>query len=101
MSFTLAARGESTMGRVPSDPGADAKRRDAGDMGISSRSANDADAPASPEPFGRLCIAGNLCVARRQRWHRIASSSRLDLARNTQARDLLYFNHGLLALVTL
>jgi hypothetical protein len=93
----LAARGESTIGRVPSAAGADARRRDAGDAGTSSRSANAADAPAPPEPFGRIGIAGNLCVARRQRCPRIASSSRLDLARNTYARDLLYFHHGLLA----
>ena len=79
----LAARGESTIGRVPSAAGADARRRDAGDTGISSRSANAADAPAPPEPFGRIGIAGNLCVARRQRCPRIASSSRLDPARNT------------------
>jgi len=97
--FSLAARGESTIGRVPSAAGADARRRDAGDTGISSRSANAADAPAPPEPFGRIGIAGNLCVARRQRCPRIASSSRLDLARNTYARDLLYFHHGLLARV--
>src|SRR5271157_210362 len=84
------------MGRVPSVAGADARRRDAGDTGISSRRANAADAPAPPEPFGRIGIAGNLCVARRQRCPRIASSSRLDLARNTYARDLLYFHHGLL-----
>jgi hypothetical protein len=94
--FSLAARGESTIGRVPSAAGADARRRDAGDTGISSRSANAADAPAPPEPFGRIGIAGNLCVAHRQRCPRIASSSRLDLARNTYARDLLYFHHGLL-----
>jgi hypothetical protein len=50
----LAARGESTIGRV------------LGDAGTSSRSANAADAPATPEPFGRIGIAGNLCVARRQ-----------------------------------
>jgi hypothetical protein len=96
----LAARGESTIGRVPSAAGADARRRDAGDAGISSRSANAADAPAPPEPFGRIGIAGNLCVTRRQRCPRIASSSRLDLARNTYARDLLYFHHGLLARIS-
>src|SRR5271157_5416773 len=84
------------MGRVPSAAGADARRRDAGDTGISPRSANAVDAPVPPEPFGRIGIAGNLCVARRQRCPRIASSSRLDLARNTYARDLLYFHHGLL-----
>ena len=95
----LAARGESTIGRVPSAAGADARRRDAGDTRISSRSANAADAPAPPEPFGRIGIAGNLCVARRQRCPRIASSSRLDLARNTYARGLLYFHHGLLDLL--
>jgi hypothetical protein len=93
----LAARGESTIGRVPSAAGADARRCDAVDAGTSSRSANAADAPAPPEPFGRIGIAGNLCVARRQRCPRIASSSRLDLAPNTYARDLLYFHHGLLA----
>jgi hypothetical protein len=92
----LAARGESTIGRVPSAAGADARRRDAGDAVSSSRSANAADAPAPPEPFGRMGIVGNLCVARRQRCPRIASSSHLDLARNTHARDLLYFHHGLL-----
>ena len=96
-SDMLAARGESTIGRVPSAAGADARRRAAGDTGISSRSANAADAPAPPEPFGRIGIAGNLGVARRQRCPRIASSSRFDLARNTYARDLLYFHHGLLA----
>jgi len=57
--------------------------------------------PAPPEPFGRIGIAGNLCVARRQRCPRIASSSRLDLARNTSARDLLYFHHGLLGVLRL
>jgi hypothetical protein len=95
-SISLAARGESTIGRVLGAAGVDARRRDAGDAGTSSRSANAADAPAPPEPFGRIGIAGNLCVARRQRCPRIASSSRLDLARNTYARDLLYFHHGLL-----
>jgi hypothetical protein len=94
--FPLAARGESTIGRVPSAAGADARRRDAGDAVSSSRSVNAADAPAPPEPFGRMGIEGNLCVARRQRCPRIASSSRLDLALNTHARDLLYFHHGLL-----
>ena len=44
-------------------------------------------------------IAGNLCVARRQRCPRIASSSRLELARNAYARDPLYFHHGLLGQV--
>ena len=95
-TYLLAARGKSTMGRVPSAAGADARRRDAGDTGISSRSANAADAPAPPEPFGRIGIAGKLCVACRQRCPRIASSSRLELARNTYARDPLYFHHGLL-----
>jgi len=41
------------MGRVSSDSGADARRRYAGDTVISSRSANTADAPVSPKPFGR------------------------------------------------
>jgi len=54
----LAARGESTIGRVPSAAGADARRRDAGDAGISSRSANAADAPAPPESFGRILMLG-------------------------------------------
>ena len=76
----LAARGESTVGRVPSAAGADARRRDAGDVVAPSRSANTADAPAPPEPEGRMGVAGDLCVARRQRCPRIASSSRLDLA---------------------
>ena len=96
----LAARGESTIGRVLGAAGADARRRDAGDAGTSSRSANAADAPVPPEPFGRIGIAGNLYVARRQRCPRIASSSRLDLARNTYARGLLYFHHGLLGFRT-
>jgi hypothetical protein len=84
---------------LASAAGTDARRRDAGDTGISSRSANAADAPAPPEPFGRIGIAGNLCVARRQRCPRIASSSRLELARNTYARDPLYFHHGLLSFI--
>ena len=102
--LTLGARGESTIGRVLGAAGADARRRDAGDAVSSSRSANAVDAPAPPEPFGRMGIVGsgsegpaNLCVARRQRCPRIASSSRLDLARNTYARGLLHFHHGLLA----
>jgi hypothetical protein len=48
----VAARGESTIGRVPSAAGAAARRRAAGDAGTSSRSANAADAPAAPEPEG-------------------------------------------------
>jgi hypothetical protein len=95
-SSPFAARDESTIGRVLGAAGVDTRRRDAGDAGTSSRSANEEDAPAPPEPFGRIGIAGNLCVARRQRCPRIASSSRLDLARNAYARDLLYFHHGLL-----
>ena len=55
----------------------------------SSRSANTADAPAPPESAGRMGIAGDLFVARRQR---CASAS----PRNTHARDLLYFHYGLL-----
>ena len=91
------ARPRITGGRVPEAAGADARRRDAGDAGTSSRSANAADAPTALEPFGRIGIAGNICVARRQRCPCIASSSRLDLARYTDARGPLYFHHGLLA----
>ena len=80
VELELAARGESTVGRVLSAAGAYARRRDAGDVVASSRSANTADAPAPPEPEGRMGVAGDLCVARRQRCPRIASSSRLDLA---------------------
>jgi len=87
------------MGRVPAAAGADARRRDAGDAGTSSRSANAADAPTALEPFGRIGIAGNICVARRQRCPCIASSSRLDLARYTYARGPLYFHHGLLGFI--
>ena len=76
----LAARGGSTIGRVPSAAGVDTRRCDDGDAGTSSRSANAADAPAPPESYGRIGVAGNLGVARRQRCHHIASSSRLDLA---------------------
>jgi hypothetical protein len=43
----LAARGESTIGRVLGAAGADARRSDAGDAGTSSRSANAADGPAA------------------------------------------------------
>ena len=102
--LSLTARAKNSIGRVLGAAGADARRRDAGDAGTSSRSANAAVAPAAPEPFGRIGIAGsgsegpaNLCVARRQRCPRIASSSRLDLARNAYARGLLYFHHGLLS----
>ena len=46
--------------------------------------------PRRPEPFGRVGIAGDLCVARRQRCIDIASSSRLDLASHApRARPLL------------
>jgi hypothetical protein len=45
------------MCRVPSAAWADARRRDAGDVGASSRSANEADAHAPPEPFGRKGLA--------------------------------------------
>jgi hypothetical protein len=48
--------------------------------------------------LGLRSSPANLCVARRQRCPHIASSSRLDLTRNTYARDLLYFPHGLLGL---
>jgi hypothetical protein len=92
----LAARGESTIGRVLGAAGADARRRDAGDAGTSSRSANEADVLAALEPEGRIGFAGNLGVARRRRCPCIASSSRLDLARKSYARGLLYFHHGLL-----
>jgi hypothetical protein len=37
----LTARGESTIGRVLGAAGVDARRRDAGDAGTSSRNAND------------------------------------------------------------
>ena len=40
-------------------------------------------------------MAGNLCVARRRGFPSTASSSRLDLARNTYVRGLLHFHHGL------
>ena len=54
----------------------------------SSRSDNEADAPAPPEPGGRMGVAGDLCVARRRRCAVTStSSSRLDLARKTHARD--------------
>ena len=86
---SLTARGKSTIGRVLGAAGADARRRDAGDAGTSSRSANAADAPAALEPFGRIDIAGNLCVARRQRCPRIASSSRLALAVQAPCARLL------------
>jgi hypothetical protein len=92
----LAARGESTIGRVLGAAGADARRRDAGDAGTSSRSANEADVLEALEPEGRIGFAGNLGVARRRRCPCIASSSRLDLARKSYARGQLYFHHGLL-----
>jgi len=41
------------MSRVPSAAWADARRRDAGDVGASPGSANEADARAPPESFGR------------------------------------------------
>ncbi len=44
-------------GRVPGAEGADARRRDAGDVVTSSRSANAADTPRRPEPKGRMGIA--------------------------------------------
>jgi len=52
----LEARGESTMGRVPSAAGADARQRDAGDASTLSRIANAANAPAPLEPKGRMGI---------------------------------------------
>jgi hypothetical protein len=72
LSSILTARGESTMGRVPSAAGADTRQRDAGDAGTSSRSDNAADAPASPPP--RALISSP----------------------KPHARGLLYFDHGLL-----
>ena len=50
--LSLGACPRIRMGRVPSAAGADARRRDAGDVGTSSRSANAADAHAPPEPEG-------------------------------------------------
>ena len=93
----LAARGESTMGRVPSAAGVDVRRRDAGNVVTLSRSANAADAPAAPEPIGRIGVAGNLFVARRQRCAPTSPPPRaLTLPRKPYARGLLYFHHGLL-----
>jgi len=44
--------------RVPSAAWADARRCDAGNAGTLSRSTNEADAHAPPEPFGRMGVAG-------------------------------------------
>jgi len=82
----LAARGESTMGRVPSAAGADARRcdtGDTGDTGISSRSANAADAPAPPEPFGRLGIAGKIKARGGGDAGTSLTTSNAEIARNT------------------
>jgi len=48
------------MCRVPSVAWADARRRDAGDVGASSSSAKEADAHAAPEPFGRKELARDI-----------------------------------------
>jgi hypothetical protein len=72
----LAARGESTIVRVPSAAGADVRRRGAGDMVASSRSANTADVPASLPPRALISL------------------------RKPHARGLLYFHHGLLARIS-
>ena len=67
--------------------------------GASLRSANAADAPAPPEPFGRIGVAGNLFVARRRRCPASTPPRALSLPRKPYARDPLYFYHGLLALL--
>ncbi len=46
------------MRRVASAAGPDARRRDAGDAGTSSRSGNAADGPAPPQPAGRSAACG-------------------------------------------
>jgi hypothetical protein len=56
--------------------------------------------PAPPEPAGRMGIAGDLFVARRQRCTSTSPPPHaLSSPRKTHARDPLYFHHGLLVLL--
>ena len=91
----LAARGESTVGRVPSAAGADARRRDAGDVVASSRSANTGKMlPRRRNPkgaWGLRAISALLVV------NDVTASPpprALISPRKPHARGLLYFHHG-------
>ena len=65
---TLGARPRIRRGRVPSAAGADARRRDAGDVGVHRRGAPTPQMPPRRRnPKGAWGLRGDLRVARRQR----------------------------------
>src|SRR5215831_16995642 len=64
--------------------------------GTSATSRDDADGPAPPQPFGQQGFALASFVVRRQRWTRIASSSRLAGERRSLLRDPREFFSSLL-----
>jgi hypothetical protein len=72
------------------------KARGGGDAGTSLTTSNVEIARNIYAPKGFRRRRGICCVGAPRRYARIASSSRLELARNTYARDLLYVHHGLL-----
>ena len=79
-------------GRVPGAEGADARRRDAGDVRVHRRGAPTPQMPPRrPEPEGRMGVVGDLFVARRRRCASTSpSSSHLELASQAPcARPLL------------
>jgi len=90
------------MSRVPSAAWADARRRDAGDVGASSRSDNEADAHAAPEPIKGKKVAGQYlrCSSSTMSPQCLqgaasASSSRLDLGLQAPcARHILILGHA-------
>jgi hypothetical protein len=111
-SIGLAARGESTTGRVPSAAGADARRCDAGDVGVHRRGAPTQQMPPrrrNPKgAWGLRCdraridmralallvvndVLGNAGVARHQPPPRALSSPR-----KPHARDTSYYSDRLL-----
>jgi hypothetical protein len=83
--------------RVPSAAWADARPRDAGDVGVHRRGAPTPQMPPRlgrcadpdpPEPEGLMGIAGDFCVARRQRCASTSPPPRaLNSPRKPHARD--------------
>jgi hypothetical protein len=92
--------------RVPGFARADARRRDAGDAGTSSRSGNAADTSAKPEPKGRMGVARRSlrCSSSTMSPHRLllAPCARAGPLRGPRsckphARDPSYYSDSLLA----
>jgi len=89
MGRSLGARPRISRGRVPSAAGADARRRDAGDVSVHRRGAPASHLPPRcRNPKGAWGLRGDLCVARRQRCARTSPPPRaLSSPRKPHARD--------------